>query len=174
MKTPRPTHLTAVVFSLSVLAAAGYAERELFAETPRIAPQVAATTKAAESNPIAADQVAAKTASDATATTWSDIKDIAYDQRVQFFAGLKIVQSKVDAQIAELIARRRAMTSKTDTKDWDFAMKEMVESRAYLQSTGEALAKAMPETWMQEKDKVGQAWERTQAAYTRVKSSTTG
>jgi hypothetical protein len=39
---------------------------------------------------------------------------------------------------------------------------------------GEELSKASPETWSQEKDKVGQAWVRTQAAFDNVKSSTTG
>jgi hypothetical protein len=84
------------------------------------------------------------------------------------------VEAAVDAQIVELTARRAAMTSKTDTKDWDFAMKEMIESCAYFKSTGDTLADATPETWPQGKDKVGGAWERTQAAYTKVKSSTTG
>ena len=65
------------------------------------------------------------------------------------------------------------MTSAANTKDWDFAMKEMIDARLYLKSTGEVLAKAMPETWNQEKDKVGQAWVRTQEAYAKVKSSTT-
>lgn len=164
MKTIRFTLLAAVGLSLSVFAVV----------VPVVVGQEKAPTKTAASDRLAVAPVATKPAPDATATPWSDIKDIAYDQRAEFFAGLKIVQSKVDAQIAELAARRGAMTSKTETKDWDFAMKEMIESRAYLQSTGEALAKANPETWMQEKDKVGQAWERTQAAYARVKSSTTG
>lgn len=104
---------------------------------------------------------------------WTDIKDYTYDQRAKFFPGLELMQNKVDAQVAELTARRAAMNSTVNTKDWDFAMKEMVDARAYLKSTGEVLEKATPETWQQEKEKVGQAWVRTQEAYAKVKSSTT-
>ncbi|HET7536483.1 MAG TPA: hypothetical protein VFJ90_08520 [Candidatus Didemnitutus sp.] len=38
---------------------------------------------------------------------------------------------------------------------------------------GEELAKAGPETWNQQKDKVGLAWVRTRDAHGKVKSSTT-
>jgi len=131
-------------------------------------------TTAATSSSSAQEINATAASPDAPTTKWSDIKDIAYDQRAQFFAGLKIVEAAVDAQIAELTAQRAAMTSKTDTKEWDFAMKEMIESRAYLKSTGETLVDATPETWAQARDKVGLAWERTQSAYSKVKSSTTG
>jgi hypothetical protein len=49
----------------------------------------------------------------------------------------------------------------------------MVNARSALKSTGEVLTKASPETWDQEKDRVGQAWVRTQDAFAKVKSSTT-
>ena len=52
-------------------------------------------------------------------------------------------------------------------------MKEMADARAYLKSTGEEANKATPETWLQAKEKVGQAWTRTQEAYDKVKASTT-
>jgi hypothetical protein len=93
--------------------------------------------------------------------------------RAQFFAGLKRLEAIVDDQMSSLTARRAAMKSTANTKDWDFAMKEMGDARSYLKSMGEELSKASPETWAQEKDKVGQAWVRTQEAYDEVKSSTT-
>ena len=65
------------------------------------------------------------------------------------------------------------MKTTTDTKGWDFAMKEMEDARSALHSIGTELSQATPETWNQEKDKVGQAWVRTQEAYDKVKSSTT-
>jgi len=37
----------------------------------------------------------------------------------------------------------------------------------------EELHEASPETWAQQKDKVGEAWMRAQEAYGKVKSSTT-
>jgi len=84
---------------------------------------------------------------------------------------LKQLESKVDAQLNELKTRRAAMTSATDTKAWDFAMKEMADSRSFLKSVGEELGKASVETWNQQKEAVGRAWERSQAAYDKVKSS---
>ena len=106
-------------------------------------------------------------------TRWIDLKDYTYDTRAQFFAGLEKLEAQVDAQIRELNAKRATMNSTVDTKDWDFAMKEMGDARAYLKATGEELRKANPETWSQLKDKVGQAWVRTQEAYAKVKASTT-
>lgn len=106
-------------------------------------------------------------------TRWADIKDHTFAQRESFFVGLRYLEARVDAQIAELAAKRAIMNGKTDTKDWDFAMKEMSDARTYLKSMGEELSKATPESWSQQKDKVGQAWVRTQTAYANVKASTT-
>jgi hypothetical protein len=79
----------------------------------------------------------------------------------------------VDEQITELTAKRATMKGTTDTKEWDFAMKEMINARNNLKSTGEVLAKADPETWAEQKDRVGVAWVRTQDAFAKVKASTT-
>jgi hypothetical protein len=49
----------------------------------------------------------------------------------------------------------------------------MNDSRSYLKSVGDELNKASPETWTQQKETVGLAWVRAQAAYDKVKSSTT-
>jgi hypothetical protein len=110
---------------------------------------------------------------DAASAQWSDIKDVTYDARPQFFAGLKRLESKVNAQCNELTTKRASMKSTTDTNAWDFAMKEMSDARSFLKSVGEELGKASSETWNQQKETVGQAWERTQVAYAKVKSTTT-
>lgn len=112
-----------------------------------------------------------KTSPDTTVAQWNDIKNCTYDMRATFFAGLKQLEAKVDSQIDELKTRRAAMTSATDTKAWDFAMKEMADSRSFLKSVGEELGKASVDTWNQQKEAVGRAWERSQAAYDKVKSS---
>jgi hypothetical protein len=117
--------------------------------------------------------VAVAAGPDAASARWTDIKECTYDARAQFFAGLARLETRVDREIGVLTARRAAMKSTTDTQDWDFAMKEMVNARSALKSSGEALQKATPDTWAQEKDKVGQAWVRTQEAFAKVKSSTT-
>ena len=93
--------------------------------------------------------------------------------RTQFFVGLNRLEAKVDDQVKMLTAKRAAMKSTANTKDWDFAMKEMEDARTNLKSIRAEMSKATPETWDQEKDKVGQAWVRTQAAFANVKASTT-
>jgi hypothetical protein len=175
MKTNRFTNLVTAAFGLAAFSTAGSAEKEKTAETV-LPPRMAVTTitvGTAGSGPTTTVSVAATASPDVASANWSDIKDCTYDMRDQFFAGLKRLEAKVDAQISELTAKRAAMKSTTDTKDWDFAMKEMENARSALKSLGEELRKATPETWSQEKDKVGQAWVRTQDAYGKVKSSTT-
>ncbi|HTJ79466.1 MAG TPA: hypothetical protein VL357_10770 [Rariglobus sp.] len=132
-----------------------------------------AASPAANNQPEAAPDNGSPANATVAVAKWSDIKDDTYDQRVHFLAGLKQLEARVDAQIAELTAKRATMKGTTSTKDWDFAMKEMQNSRIHLISTGQELSTANAETWDQEKDKVGQAWVKTQDAYDKVKSSTT-
>jgi hypothetical protein len=131
------------------------------------------TIAVTEAMPGPTTTVQAAASPDVAPSEWSDIKDYSYDLRAQLFAGLKQLEAKVDDQISELIAKRATMKGITDTKDWDFAMKEMRDARSYLQSMGEELSKATRENWDQAKDKVGQAWVKTQEAYANVISSTT-
>ncbi len=168
MKTNRFTRLVTAAFVLAAFPTAGCAEKEKTAEATM--PPAKAVTAAAPATTV---PVAAQPSPDIAPVQWTDIKDSTFDMRVQFFAGLKKLELRVDDQISELTARRAAMKSSADTKDWDFAMKEMVNARSYLKSTGEDLNKATPETWAQQKDKVGLAWVRTQEAYGKVKASTT-
>jgi hypothetical protein len=129
----------------------------------------AVTSRADSLKTIAVVDPNAETAS----AKWSEIKDCTYDMRALFFAGFKQLESTVDEQLNELKTKRAAMKSSIDTSEWDFAMKEMQDARAYLTSTGNELHKANPKTWDQQREKVGQAWIRSQEAYKKVKSSTT-
>ena len=64
------------------------------------------------------------------------------------------------------------MTS--DTKDWDFAMKEVAESRVLLTGRiSDLAAAATPESWADAKEKVGEAWKRSQIAVDNMKSTRT-
>jgi len=163
MKTNRLPRLVTVAFGLALISTAGCAEKERIAE--------AALPPA---NDTVATATAAIPASPGADAKWKDIKEYTYDQRAAFFAGLQRLEARVDSQIAELTAMRAAMNrNSTDTKDWDFAMKEMSDARSYLKSTGEELNAATREIWDQQKDKVGLAWVRTQTAYANVKASTT-
>jgi hypothetical protein len=175
MKTNRFINLITAVLGFAAVSTVGCTEKVRTAEAPLPPAKNVATTTATTTVPGPAPTVpvAASASPAATSTQWIDIKDCTYDMRAQFFAGLNRLEAKVDDQISELTAKRAAMKSPTDTRDWDFAMKEMGNARSALKSLGEELNRATPETWAQEKDKVGQAWVRTQEAYDKVKSSTT-
>jgi hypothetical protein len=107
---------------------------------------------------------------DLAASSWTDIKDLTYDQRSDFITGLGRLQNKLDGQISALNAKRATMT--TDTKDWDFAMKGLLEAQAYLRSMTDEMSHATPDSWIQEKEKVEEAWHNSQEAYDRVINST--
>ncbi len=175
MKTNRLIQFAAAAFALAAFSSAGCAEKQKTTETSVPPAKDGATTTATTTQPgpsNAAQPVAAASPEVASAR-WSDIKDCTYDNRAVFSSGLARLEARVDDQVRELMAKRATMDGKTDTHDWDFAMKEMENARTNLKSMGEELNKASLETWNQQKDKVAQAWLRTQEAYGKVKSSTT-
>jgi len=107
-----------------------------------------------------------------TGHPWSQIKGDTYDKRAHFSAGATVMVAKLDEQIKELKAKRAGMT--TDTKDWDFAMKEVDDSRELLASRASDAANATtPEIWTDAKDNVGEAWQRSQIAVDRMNSTRT-
>jgi outer membrane murein-binding lipoprotein Lpp len=117
--------------------------------------------------------IAVQSVSDQAAAAWATIKDYTYDQRADFLAGAGRLLGMLSSEVAELNAKRSSMPSTVETKDWDFAMKEMSDSQAYLKSMIDEASRATPDTWNQEKDKVDEAWQRTQAAFDKVKITTT-
>ena len=108
----------------------------------------------------------------ASAAPWIEIKNDNYDQRVHFAAGVERLSARLDRQISQLKALRAGMT--TDTKDWDFAMKEVDDSRSFLTSRISELAQTTtPETWIAAKDKIGEAWKRSQLAVDKMNTTVT-
>jgi hypothetical protein len=164
MKTNRFTNVVTAAFGIAAFSTTGCADQGKSAEISS-SPAKAETSKTVSPTSTASPDV--------VSAQWSDIQNCTYETRTQFFAGLARLQARVDGQIRELMAKRATMDGKTSTQDWDFAMKEMENARTYLRSMGEELSKSSPETWEQRKDKVGQAWVRTQEACGKVKSSTT-
>jgi hypothetical protein len=118
-------------------------------------------------------EVVSAVAEEGTATpVWTDIQTDTYDQRAHFAAGINRLSAKLDDQIRVLKAKRAGMT--TDLKDWDLAFKEVEESRSYLTSCMSDLAKTTtPETWADAKDKVGEAWKRSQIAVDKMNATVT-
>ena len=111
--------------------------------------------------------------SDDASARWSDIKGLSFDARADFRTGLLRLQKRLDFQVGELKAKRAKMRGTVDTKAWDFAMKEMGDSRSYLDSLLHAQDDTSMDTWSQYKDRVGKAWVRSQDAYDKVRTSTT-
>jgi hypothetical protein len=107
------------------------------------------------------------------ATSWAAIKDLTFDQRPAFLSGAATLESTLADQIAALNTKRAAMPSTTDTKDWDFAMKDLLVSQTYLRSTVDEVNRATPEIWQQEKDKVDDAWRKSEDAFDKVRTATT-
>lgn len=105
--------------------------------------------------------------------SWPDLETLTFERRSEFMTGFKQMEAMVDRQVTELAAKRAAMSGTVAVKDWDFAMKEMNDARSYLKAMGDEAAKATSDTWAQQKAKVGQAWVRAQAAYEKVKFTTT-
>ena len=175
MKTNRFINLLTAAVSLAAFSTASCTEKTQTAEAPPPPAKdvTSATATVVVPAPTPTVQVAAAASPNVASARWTDIKDCTYDMRAQFFAGLERLEARVDLEVSELTARRAAMTSIANTQDWDFAMKGMETARSYLKSEGEDLRTSSPETWGQIKDKVGQAWVKTQDAYRSVKSSTT-
>ncbi|MBC8039885.1 MAG: hypothetical protein H7Y06_05030, partial [Opitutaceae bacterium] len=67
-------------------------------------------------------------------TKWSDIKDLRYDDRADVMAGLTRIQSKLDKQVADLKARRTALTTSDNPDKWDAAMEVLGTARTRLMS----------------------------------------
>jgi hypothetical protein len=103
---------------------------------------------------------------------WSDLKNDTYDQRDQFLVGVNHLSAKLDDQIKVLRAKRAGMTK--DTTDWDFAMKDVDESRSLLTSRiTELKAATTPEIWLSARDKIGDAWTKSQDAVDKMHTTVT-
>lgn len=123
--------------------------------------------------PRAPSQVLAIAGSDGTTNpAWTDIQGDTYDQRVHFTAGADRLSARLDDQIKVLKAKRAGMTQ--DIKDWDLAFKEVDDSRQLLTSRITEIKKVNTlEAWADCKDKVGEAWKRSQLAVDKMNATVT-
>jgi hypothetical protein len=144
---------------------------------PTPTPTVPMTTPAPLASPavrtIDTPPIAVESHMDQAAAQWTAIKDYNFDQRALFQAGASGLIAAFDGQVAELRAKRATLAATVDTKDWDFAMSNLVDSQSYLKSMVTEAGQATPDTWDQEKEKVNQAWQKAQDAFEKVKTTTT-
>lgn len=114
-------------------------------------------------------------ATDALSTTpdaWQNIQYYSYEKRQEFTAVFARMVTKLDDDIRALNEKRAAM--KNDPRAWDFAMKELNNARADVQSKLTELSRANTnETWTEARDRLGVAWDRAQSAIQSVRRSTT-
>lgn len=127
--------------------------------------------QAVQSTKAAAKDLAADVKT-AVSDSWDTIKDYTYEKRDDFAASLDRLAEKRDAEIKELNAKVTGLPD-TAAKQRDSAVKEFNEARSYLKSQLADLRTGTPDTWADAKEKVSQAWKRTQAAYEKVKASPT-
>ena len=170
----RFTNLSVSAFLFVASATAGYAESRQ-SSPPLLPPTAAAVTiTVEESGPAAsAVQFTTATSSETTPFSWSDIKDCTAEMRGQFLAGLQRMEVRVNAQLSELTAKRATLKTAANTKNLDHALNELSNARFFLKTMGERLSRATPQTWEQQKAKVGLAWTKSQAAYAQAKTHTT-
>lgn len=108
----------------------------------------------------------------ATPDAWQNIQYHTYEKRQEFNAVFSRMVAKLDEQIRGLNEKRTTM--KNDTRDWDFAMKELNNARSDVQSKVTDLSRVnTPDGWIEARDRLGVAWDRAQAAVQAVKNSTT-
>jgi hypothetical protein len=141
--------------------------------TPASAVRVPAAPAAPVARPVVQVPISVRSSSDQAAASWVAIKDYTFDQKSSFVGGASALVNMLNGQIGDLNARRASMPSTTDTKDWDFSMRDLVDSATYLRSMIDEAGRSTPDAWDQEKDKVDQAWQKAQAAYDKVKTATT-
>ena len=124
-------------------------------------------------SPRAYSEVVAIAGSDGTTSPgWTDIEGDAYEQRAHFAAGADRLSARLDDQIKFLKAKRAGMTQ--DIKDWDLAFKEVDDSRQLLTSRITEIKKVTTlEGWADCKDKVGEAWKRSQLAVDKMNATVT-
>ena len=113
-----------------------------------------------------------RSADDSGGRTWTSIENDGYELRTHFQDGISYLSTVLDGQIGQLKAKRAGMT--TDTKDWDMAMKEVDDSRSLLTGRMRELSKVdTPELWVDAKEKVGEAWKRSQTAIDKMNQTVT-
>lgn len=197
MKTQAPLLTTLVAGSLLCLVAAGCTKTATVATAPAVTPTPAAVTPSGAvvaqpvpvqatpaqatpiqgpSAPVTKTSVAIPTVpfqADQASVSWASIKDYTFDQRSSFVSGASMLEAQLGSQIAQLNTKRAALPSSVDTKDWDFAMNNLVEDQSYFKSMVDEASHTTPEFWDQEKDKVDAAWQKAEDQFDKVRTSTT-
>ncbi len=115
---------------------------------------------------------AAVAVKDAAVDSWDSLKDYTFDKREDFAAGLDRMADKCDAGVRAMNAKVTGLPDAA-AREQASAVKEFNEARAYLKSKLIELRSGTADTWDDTKQQAVNAWKRTQAAYDKVKASST-
>ena len=126
--------------------------------------QSVAQDTAATAKDVAAD---VKTAA---VDSWDSLKGYTYEKREDFAAGLDRMSDKKDAELRAMNARLAGLPDET-AKARDHAVKDYNEARASLKTHLAEVRASSADTWADAKEKTNQAWQRVQATYDKVTSS---
>jgi hypothetical protein len=113
--------------------------------------------------PVDAAAVVGATASD----SWDHIKDVRYEQRSDFVAGLNRMTRVLDANMGNMSARFTSLTGAA-ARNRDAAKRELDEARTELKAALADLGDTSATTWDDAKAKVARAWQRVQVAYAKL------
>jgi hypothetical protein len=104
--------------------------------------------------------------------SWARIKDYTYERRVEFTASFDRMTARMDDKTREMQAKVANIPDDA-AKDRDHAMNDLSEARTDLKSRLTDLGNATAATWADAKEKVGQAWQKVNAAFDKATSSST-
>jgi hypothetical protein len=99
--------------------------------------------------------------------TWSQIKEYAFEKRADFSAGFDRMSKDMDDKAAAFRVKV-AGVSDSVASDRASALKEYDDARADLTAKRTELDNATADTWASAKEKVGDSWKSTKAAFDKV------
>jgi hypothetical protein len=98
----------------------------------------------------------------AEVASWDSIKDLDYEMRGAFVAGLQQLEIELGNQLAKLAVQPATSKDPAEIKQRELALRQLEFSRAYFHLMCETVKDATPKTWKQKKDSIGQAWTKIQ------------
>ncbi len=103
----------------------------------------------------------------ATANAWDSVKNSTYDSRDAFNKELKALNSKFDANVAELRANYNEAQASASRKA---AMDELKSADADFKEKMSAVGKATGDTWESVRSSTVASWDRLEAAYQKARA----
>jgi hypothetical protein len=105
---------------------------------------------------------------DAVANGWDKVKSYSFDKKDDFTANAKALNSKMEAEVAELRANYSEANASASRKA---AMAELKNSEADYKEKLSALGNATADTWDSAKQNVIASWDKLKASYDKARAN---